>query len=323
MRWYLNDISLQGQFNDERSFELLFRQLIAERGQSDLLRSSFRVTRLLPDRLVKTSVSLRAMLLSSRDRDLRGAALSWLDRNGPFVDDDRTDEVDDYFEFESIDVTEGALGEAARRAKMNERVAVFSFSGGVVDFCRAPLLIHHGIPEQRLGHHAVDNVWTIETLRLSVISAGPPISSWKSLVESARTRFPFLVLPNTIYENASLSSEPFNTAIRDRAVEMLSYLNQYLSDRGPNGEEGPIARSLITRFFVGDRARFSGESATNRVHYRNELTFSHPYLDGEKIFAHWHGKISTRYFRLHFEWPLPREAKKLVVCYLGPKITKT
>jgi hypothetical protein len=39
--------------------------------------------------------------------------------------------------------------------------------------------------------------------------------------------------------------------------------------------------------------------------------------------AHWHGKISHRFFRLHFEWPLEKDRKKLEIFYLGPKVTKS
>jgi hypothetical protein len=45
--------------------------------------------------------------------------------------------------------------------------------------------------------------------------------------------------------------------------------------------------------------------------------------DGREVFAPWHGKISHRYFRMHFEWPLAPERRKLPVLYLGPKITKS
>jgi hypothetical protein len=36
-----------------------------------------------------------------------------------------------------------------------------------------------------------------------------------------------------------------------------------------------------------------------------------------------HGKISHRYFRLHFEWPVPSGAEQIKVLYIGPKLTKS
>ena len=77
---------------------------------------------------------------------------------------------------------------------------------------------------------------------------------------------------------------------------------------------------MIDDYFKGERAAFSGESATNLIEFKDALTFS--LGDGTTLFAPWHGKISHRYFRLHFEWPLESKRKKLSVPYFGPKITK-
>jgi hypothetical protein len=73
----------------------------------------------------------------------------------------------------------------------------------------------------------------------------------------------------------------------------------------------------------GDRALFSGESPSNQAKFRQELTFQDPAAACRANFAHWHRKISYRFFRLHFEWPVPAEATQLKVVYLGPKLTKS
>jgi hypothetical protein len=77
-----------------------------------------------------------------------------------------------------------------------------------------------------------------------------------------------------------------------------------MKDRGHSGAEGPIARAIVENHFVGERALFTGESPTNQRAFRQELTFLDPLSPDESIFAHWHGKISHRFFRIHFEWPL-------------------
>ena len=71
-----------------------------------------------------------------------------------------------------------------------------------------------------------------------------------------------------------------------------------------------------------DRALFSGESAGNQDTFRAQMTFPDPDDADKNIFAHWHGKISHRFFRLHFEWPVPAKEKHMKILYLGPKITK-
>lgn len=60
----------------------------------------------------------------------------------------------------------------------------------------------------------------------------------------------------------------------------------------------------------------------NQREFCSELTFSDPENAGKFIFAHWHGKISRRFYRIHFEWPITKDMSRLKVLYLGPKITK-
>jgi hypothetical protein len=322
MRLYINDASLQGQFTDALIFESLLQDLIASRARIENLRRSLRTTRQFTERMVAPGRNVRSVVQRSRSRDLRNAILAWLDRNGPFVDDDRTPEIDDYFEYAGMLVTDSGLGEAARRVKNGDHASTFSFAGGAVDFAVSPLLVDHGLVEERLGQYPVTNVWTVADLVQLALSAGPSIASWRALVEAARVRFPHLVIPDSVYENPNLSREPFEISIGDRALELLGYLNEYTKDRGVGGAEGPIARSIIAKHFVGERALFSGESPSNQRAFRRELTFVDPLSPSQSIFAHWHGKISHRFFRIHFEWPLSAERTELKVVYLGPKLTK-
>lgn len=323
MRWYLNDLSLQGQFNVVQDFEDLIRAILASRARITSLRSNLWTTKTLRERLVSPTLSVRDAIQRSKDIDFRRAVLGWLDKNGPFTEDDRFAEADDYFEYEMIDVTESGLGEAARRARVRQPVATFSFAGGAVRFDFTPLYVDHGLDEDRLGRYAIENFWSIGQLIASAYGASRLPTSWKELVEAARERFPRLVLPDSLYEDDRVAREPFDAAIRDRALSLLGLLDSYMSDRLPNGAEGPLAQQVIKDYFVGDRALFSGESVTNQREFRKELTFADSSTPGGTIFAHWHGKISHRFFRVHFEWPVPTGATVLKVTYLGPKITRS
>lgn len=322
MRWYINDMSLQGQFADIPAFEGILRGLIGVRVRVERLSRDLRSTRTLADRFVSTGVTIRDAMRASRDSDLRRAVLNWVDRTGPYVEDDRLAETDDYFEYASLDITDSGLGEATRRIKAGDRAQTFSFEGGTVRFAISPLAVDHGLLEARLGVYNVENVWTVNELANSAIAEGPPITSWRTLVDAARPRFPHLVIPDSVYRNAALAREPFEATIRDRALDLFGHLNAYMAGRGPDGAEGPAAREMIEKFFVGDRALFTGESETNQKDFKADLTFPDPDDPDRVIFAHWHGKISRRFFRLHFEWPVPADTKKLKIVYLGPKITK-
>jgi hypothetical protein len=322
MRWYLNDASVQAQFMAPADFLVVLRGLMALRQQYEALRSTLYVTTTFPQRPVQAGLSIVQLLGQPEHREIQSLVLRWLGRGGPFIEDDRWPEADDYFEFENRDVTESGLGEAARRIKAQEDAATFSFSGGEVDFARSPLVVFHGLQEERYGQYEVANLWSVARLQETLAEAVPLPRNWRELVESARSRFPNLWLPDEIYLNNTLAREPFDSVIRDRTLVLLAILNQYMGAR-EGSAESPAARKIIEDHFTGTRAAFSGESATNQRDHEKELTFPDPAAPHQTIFAHWHGKISHRAFRLHFEWPVPATANQLKVVYLGPKITKT
>lgn len=219
-----------------------------------------------------------------------------------------------------IEVTATGLGEAARRTKAGEDCAAFSFEGGPIDFAIAPLEVDHGLIEERYGSYPVCNHWKIKDLVEHALESGPQIKSWLSLVETARARFEYLDIGN-LHENPMLAREPFEASVRDRALSLMGLLNHYMSGRDENGTEGPRSREVIETHFTGERALFTGESSTNEQKFRSEMTFVSE--DKREVFAPWHGEISHRYFRMHFEWPLAPQRRKLPILYLGPKITKS
>jgi hypothetical protein len=322
MRWYINDDSLQGQFGDAGAFELVMRPLVAARLNNQALGEALRTTRTLTSRPVTATQPLRLVIQQWRDEMLRRLVLVWLDRSGPFLEDDRHAEADDFFEYLGKDVTDCGLGEAARRVKGGEAAVTFSFEGGTIDFALSPLRVDHGLAEERLGHYEIRNVWTVQDLISSSTPVLPAPTTWGELMSQARGLFPLLLLPETIEDNRMLSREPFSAAIASRALVLLSHLNTYMEGRRENGSEGPVAREVVDNFFTGERALFTGESVSNLRDFAAELTFPDPSGGGCPIVAEWHGKISHRYFRLHFQWPVPAGQRQLKVLYLGPKITR-
>lgn len=322
MRWYINDLSLAGQYDSHLTFESVLRELLRARSRVGALRANLYAMRSLTGRPVVRDDSFRQVLARCADRDLRTSILIWLDRAGPFIDDDRYEEPDDYFEHLGEYISDSGLGEAARRIKSGDDAATFSFSGGRACFDRSPLLIDHGLPENRLGAYSIRNFWLVDDLEASSLAQASEILTWQTMVQAARERFPRLIIPDSVYLNEKLSKEPFAAVVRDRTLTLLAHLDRYMEGRNPDGSEGPAARSIIRDFFTGDRALFSGESPSNQRDFREELTFRDPMIPSRSIFAHWHGKISYRFYRIHFEWPVPTNTDRLKVVYIGPKITK-
>lgn len=320
MRWYLNDASLQGQFLERGEFEGILRGLLAARARLSSVRQNFRSTRSLQEAMVAPNLTVRRTLAENRDRDFKSACFSWLDKTGPFVDDDRLDEADDYFEYRGVEITATGLGEAARRTKAGIACTTFSFAGGNTDYSPNLLLVDHGLQEDGFGRYPVVNICRTDSLIEQAFTSAGPATSWAALIESARSRFPHLEI-GMLDRNPALSREPFEASLRDRTLELMKLLNDYVADRTRDGAEGPRAREIVNLHFTGERASFTGESPTNQKEFAKEMTFRR--ISGPSYFAHWHGKISHRHFRMHFEWPMDKERKKLEILYLGPKITKT
>ncbi len=320
MRWYVNDASLQAQYVESAQFERTIRDLLSARSRVSELRHNLRSTRSLQDAFAAPGLTVRQFLQRCKNRDLRTAAFTWLDRTGPFVDDDRLSEQDDYFECGDTEITATGLGEAARRTKAGEDCVAYSFEGGPKNFAIDPLCIDHGLPEERYGRYEVRNLWSANKLVEHALASGPAITSWKALVELARARYRHLEVAD-LHKHGMLAREPFESSVRDRSLALMRMLDDYMAGRSSDGTEGPAARAVIDTYFKGDRALFSGESVSNERSFRREMTFIGP--DHQGVFAPWHGKISHRYFRMHFEWPIHPERKKLAILYLGPKITKS
>ncbi|MBD0417153.1 hypothetical protein [Oryzicola mucosus] len=321
MRFYLNETSLQGQFEDERDFRPLIEQLLAARARSPVL-AGMRTTPALADRPISHERSLRQVVQGWRGSPTAAALLAWVGRNGPFIHEDRLDEAEDLFHCLGVEVTEGGLGEAARRLKSGELAATFSFPGGAQNFTQSPLHVVHGFEDEPFGEYPVENFWDADAAVARALHEQAPATNWQAMVETARQRFPKLLLPNALYEDARLVREPFDAIIRDRFYALLGYLDAYMRGRDEDGNEGREAQEVLQAHFQGERALFSPESATNRRDFQSEMTFPDP-EGGTDIFAQFHGKISYRFFRLHFDWPVPAAATRLKVLYIGPKLTKS
>lgn len=321
MRFYLNEASLQGQFKDEADFKQRLEQLLAARTRSPVL-AGMRTTPALADRPVSDERNVRQVAQSWRGSPTASALLAWVGRNGPFIHEDRLDEADDLFHCLGVDVTDGGLGEAARRVKAVELAASVSFPGGAADFAQSPLSVVHGFEDDPVGHYPVENFWDMDAIVARALDEQAPATNWQAMVEAARQRFPKLLLPDALYKDARLAREPFDAIVRDRFYALLGYLDAYMHGRDERGNEGPEAQAILQTHFQGERALFSPESASNKRDFKREMTFPDP-DGGADIFAHFHGKISHRFFRLHFDWPLPASATRIKVLYIGPKLTKS
>jgi hypothetical protein len=286
--------------------------------QLEFIRTRLFCSRAFGERQATPQRTCRESIAIHPSPDVRRLILGWVTAYGPFIEDDRYVEADDYFEFEGHDVTDQGLGEASRRVGNGEAAGTYSFTGSNLNFERDPLAVQHGLKEAPIKVVDVGNTWEVEALRVSALEAIGLPSTWQQMVELCRAKYDRLVLPDDILTILNMS--PFHPNVSQRVVELLRVLQEYMEHRLSNGAAGPRALEIYQQYFTGERARFSDESESNKISFESEMTFIDP--DGKRIFCPWHGKIQTPQFRIHFEWPVPAQQHRLKVLYIGPKITK-
>jgi len=320
VRWYINDSSLQGQFETKEAFVSNLRKVASVRFRLGEQQPQLFCASQILQCPATARMNVHEAVQKSKP-DERRLILSWITRSGPFIDADRQEEPEDYFEFEGQDVTDSGLGEAARRERIGDLSGVFSFVGGRIDFKRTPLRVSHGIPEEPLGTIDVQNIWRTQELE-SRLRENRVARNWAELIEICQERFDHLEISKDILKIA-LAREAFCGTVAEGIQLRLAVLQQLMSGRNTSdGRMTDDARGLWRKHSQGERAWFSDESAGNKRRFRQELKFKDPSDPSRSLFCPWHGKVSRETFRIHFEWPVPAGQARLKILYIGRKITR-
>lgn len=318
MVWFVNDLSLAGQYPTAEAFVRDLKQFLTLRNRSPLLASRLFCSRTICYRPVSKNQDFQQAVQASGDRLLTNLVLNWLTRAGPFWEEQRQVVADDYFHYHETDVTELGLGEAARRQLCGALANSVSFPSPEFDY--SPLPVIHGLLEEPISTINVVNQWKWEDVQHAVEAATPPIINWEQMLTEARRRFDHLDLTSACGD--PLKPEPFRHYVVERVFELLQVLNEYVSCMTETGTPTTRNHELFSQHFSGGKSWFSDESTSNKREFKRELEFSDPVQPGKKIFCPWHGKIKTPQYRIHFEWP-PQPKAKLRIFYIGPKITKS
>ena len=317
MKWYINDSSIQGQFETAEAFLLSLMKVVLVRWKLKDIHPQLFCTQLIWQRPVTDKINVFKAVLSS-GRDTRHLIKKWIDE-GPFIEDNQQEELDDRCEFEGENVTCKGLGEAARREHANDPSGVFSFTGGQINFERNPLVVLYSPSKGPSSTISIFNTWDAQKLE-SCLNENPLPRSWKKLLELCQKRFNHLEISDDILKVA-LAGEPFKGVIAKNIESCLNVLQEIMSNRS-DGKMTDAAKELWKKHSHGDNALFSDESKTNKRKFKKELTFRDPSDPPKSIFCPWHAKISPETFRIHFQWPVPRGQTRLKVLYIGRKITR-
>lgn len=317
MRAFVNELALAEACAIADPSYAPLEALLAARAQFSVLRQALYCSRGMPETVVSASQKLsdigRAM-----PRDKIGLLFQWVNKRGPFLDDHKESIDDDLFMLDEDDVTELGLGEAARRLVASRRAATLSsVDVDTSRFSAESLKIIHGLVEEPISVISVPNYTSPAELAKKLRSVRQPTTTtWNELLINCRNRFDRLNI-GTHCERV-LARIPYNPAAGRRIWNLLDLLQRIMTEMDENGRLSCKGKQLYYKHFVGKRAWFSDESDTRKAEIQT-FTFPDPAGKGQLV-CYWHGKVSTRSFRVHFEWPVKRPSESLKVAYIGPHL---
>lgn len=318
MNWYINDLSLNGQFPDPIAFRRVLEPLVrVMSGRRDLQARIFS-TRDLVMRSVTPTHSLPQAVRAANDPIFVSLVLRWLSKAGPFWDSDRTANSDDLFHYEGEDVTNQGLGEAARRQMSSLPAASFSFAESAgARFAISPLPVVHGLLEEPLGTYDIANIWRINEFPALEVE---PLQSWKQMLQRIKETMPGLVLSGEI--GGQLAPRPFDPGAAEHMVSLAEVLQKFTEQTTDDGGWTDAGMELYSQHCMKKGAKISDSSDAEKVDFKSKLTFPDPYNSSKPLFCPWHAKLNFgAQYRIHFEWPRPAGQREIKVVYIGLKIT--
>ena len=312
----LNDLSFHGQFPDVTSFRgaidrlMAIRQVTPRFGRTLYCHRRTAHAQITPDAAMQQAV--RALT-----PDTRRALLRWLNQQGPYWEDERVHNPDDWLECNGEIVTDTAVGEAGWCCLHG--VARALVSAVPSDWMFSPVGVEWVRDDASRQHTDVFNYWEAGAVEAALEASPVPIATWEELDEVARTRFTELSITTDAF--SPLAGYPFVPSAAERVVGLLHILHRLRQCVDEHGERTTEGHRLYQDHFTGENARFSDSSDAEKREFAAELTFQPPTPGNQPLFCPWHGKVRTPQLRIHFTWPVPRH-EPLHVVYVGPKITR-
>ena len=311
-----NDLSIDGQFPDTAAFEVAIGRVMAIREMArrhygwDLqCHRNVANARVTPDSHMRQAVQRLSQAQCS-------ALMQWLDRRGPFWEDYRQHDSDDYLECNGAVVTDTAAGEAAIRLHHGSPCCLVSMDPSSWRFTPLPIEWHAAASVKAID---VPNYWDAGALRTALGAAPQSLASWRDLETTARRRCAGLTFASDCF--APLQSLPFGVGAAHALLSRLTILQDLKNSYDERGQRTAAGEDILREHFAGTKAWFSDSSPMEKARFRSKLTFPHPTVANQTLFCPWHAKVKTPQLRIHFSWPV-HASQPLYVVYIGLKITK-
>ena len=316
MELLFNDLSIHGQFPNAVAFGNAIGRVMAMR---ELARRRYGRDMQCHRSVAHASVthdSSMPQVIQRLSKAQGSALMQWLARSGPFWEDYRRHDSDDYLECKGDIVTDAAAGEAAIRLHQGSECCLVSVDPSSWLFSPLPVEWHTHESTKTID---VSNYWDADALKVALDAAPLPIASWSDLEAAARRHCADLRFSPDCFD--PLRGHPFGAAAAHALLARLIVLQDLKNCFDARGMHTAEGKEILRKHFAGRKAWFSDSSPTEKARFRQDLTFPHPTEVGETLFCTWHGKVKTPQLRLHFSWPI-QAFEPLYVVYVGPKITK-
>ena len=256
-------------------------------------------------------------------RDQQLSLRSWITQNGPFWEDTRNHSADDYLELNEDVVTDTAVGEAAWCCFNGIERELVSLTPS--NWLFTPLPVRWMSGSDALKVTDVVNHWDPSSLEAILKVAPVPITSWHQLAALTHARWPLLTFAADAF--SFIHGHPFVSGAAQRLLAILDVLNRFKSCFDEKGQRTAEGHEIYQNNFTGKKeggghgATFTDSSDSEKIKFKNQLTFKHPEDASKTIFCPWHGKVQTPQLRVHFSWPT-RVDEPLYIVYIGQKLTK-
>jgi len=316
VEFLVNDRSLAGQFPDVPSFQNAVTQMMLIRREIERLGSSLYCHRNLADAQVIRETGMRVAVQSLPVSERR-VWMQWLTTLGPYWEDARLHNPDDWLEVNGNIVTDTAVGEAAICRLRGLARELVSFAPS--DWLFTPVDVNWRHDQTSSVTVSVPNHWELATIRASLAANPPPIDSWTRLATHSVRAFAQLSFAANAFQ--PLDGHPFVRSAAERIQVLLHTLNRLKGCFDEYKQRTREGHAIYNDFFTGPRALFSDSSVAEKNEFEDDLSFPHPENPAAKLFCTWHGKVNTPKLRIHFSWPISADAP-LYIVYVGPKITK-
>ena len=318
MELFANEMSIHRQFNDLPTFHGALERLMGMRGVAHRFGRNVYCHRALAGAEPIPGIRMQQAVQRLADNKRR-ALMIWLTSGGPFWDDLRRHDPNDWLECRDEIVTDTAVGEAAYRTLLGAKCALISAVPS--DWNYSPVEVSWNREAEGLDDRTatIENWRDAVTLEARLQDAAPPIRSWTDLDDVAKARFGSLTFADRCF--GPLAGIPFAKSAADRFLILLNILDRLANAFDARGAPTSGNIAIYRDYFSGENALFTDSSVSEKRRFRSGLTFPHPDKPGESLSCTWHGKVYHMTLRLHFSWPI-RADEPVYVVYAGPKLTK-